>query len=78
MTDKTIRVPKAALDQRGVLKGSAAVGAGAMLANMPITRHAFAQSGQAGTLRVRAYRDLNVLDPDFYQNAYNVDVMNCI
>ena len=78
MSDNDIRVPKAALDRRGFLKGTAAVGAGAMLANMPITRHAFAQSAKGGVLRVRAYSDLNVLDPAFYQNAYNVDVMNCI
>ena len=78
MTDKDIRVPKAALDRRGFLKGTAAVGAGAMLANMPITRHAFAQSAKGGTLRARAYADIDALDPGFYQNAYNVDVMNCI
>jgi peptide/nickel transport system substrate-binding protein len=53
-----------------------AAGSGLVAASMPITRAVWSQSGSV--LRVRSYADLDALDPGFYQNAYNVDVMNCI
>jgi peptide/nickel transport system substrate-binding protein len=60
--------------RRRFLQGAAATGLAA--ASMPITKAVWSQSGSV--LRVRAYADLDALDPGFYQNAYNVDVMNCI
>jgi len=60
--------------RRTVLKGIA--GAGAMATTLPITRAIWAAEGK--TLRARNYADIDKLDPGFYQNAYNVDVMNCI
>ncbi len=50
--------------------------AGAMAATLPLSQAVWAAEGKV--LRVRAYADLSTLDPGFYQNAYNVDVMNCI
>jgi peptide/nickel transport system substrate-binding protein len=81
MTDKpntTIDARWPGLNRRGFLKGTAmATGAG-LLANLPITRAVFAQSGKGGMLKVRSYGDIDTLDPGFYENAPNVDVMNCI
>lgn len=43
---------------------------------MPLSRAVRAAEGSV--LHARAYADIDKLDPGFYQNAYNVDVMNCI
>ena len=43
---------------------------------MPLGSRVWAQSGKV--LRARSYADIDALDPGFYQNGYNVDVMNCI
>lgn len=72
-TIKTIRAPRLALHRRQFLGGATA---GIAAASMPISRAAYAQQGTA--LRARAYADIDALDPGFYQNAYNVDVMNLI
>ncbi len=63
-----------ALGRRTFLKAGAT--AGVVAATLPISQAIWAQSGKV--LRARAYADLDALDPGFYQNAYNVDVMNCI
>lgn len=60
--------------RRTFLKASAA--AGVMAYGMPLSQLVWAQEGKV--LKVRSYADINKLDPGFYQNAYNVDVMNCI
>lgn len=62
------------LGRRTFLKAGAAVGA--VAATLPLSQAIWAQSGKV--LRARAYADLDALDPGFYQNGYNVDVMNCI
>lgn len=62
------------LARRTFLQGAA--GAGLAAASLPLTHAIWAQSGKV--LRARSYADLDALDPGFYQNAYNVDVMNCI
>ncbi|MDX1604591.1 MAG: ABC transporter substrate-binding protein [Candidatus Competibacterales bacterium] len=54
----------------------AAGGAGLAAATLPLSRVIRAAEGKV--LHARAYADLDALDPGFYQNAYNVDVMNCI
>ncbi|MCB8840393.1 ABC transporter substrate-binding protein [Aurantimonas sp. VKM B-3413] len=62
------------LDRRTFLRGSAV--AGLVAATTSITRTVWAQSGKV--LKVRNYADIDELDPGFYQNPYNVDVMNCL
>lgn len=62
------------VDRRGFLQGAAA--GGLALATMPLSEAVWAGTGKV--LNVRSYTDLDELDPGFYQNAYNVDVMNCI
>ncbi|TPW29917.1 ABC transporter substrate-binding protein [Pararhizobium mangrovi] len=62
------------IDRRGFLKGSAVAGLAA--ASMPISTAVWAQSGKV--LHISSYADIDELDPGFYQNGYNVDVMNCI
>lgn len=71
--------PWIAVDRRGFLRGAATAGIGAAAA-MPISTAVWAQSGSPSgkVLRARSYADLDALDPGFYENAYNVDVMNCI
>jgi len=66
--DQTISLPR-----RRFLQGTAGVGLAAL---MPITTKVWSSEGRM--LRVRSYGDLDTLDPGFYQNAFNVDVMNCI
>ena len=60
--------------RRSVLQGMAAAGLAATA--MPITTAVWAQTGKI--LNARSYADIDKLDPGFYQNAYNVDVMNCL
>jgi len=67
--DKTLHIGR-----RGFMKG-AAVG-GLAMATMPISEAVWADTGK--TLNVRSSADIDELDPGFYQNGYNVDVMNCI
>ncbi|MEX0758840.1 MAG: ABC transporter substrate-binding protein [Tistlia sp.] len=74
MTSKQQQNHFGALSRRSLLKAGAT--AGVVTATLPITGAIWAQSGTV--LRARAYADLDALDPGFYQNAYNVDVMNCI
>lgn len=62
------------IDRRGFLRRAAA--GGLVVATMPISEAVWAGTGK--TLTVRSYTDIDELDPGFYQNAYNVDVMNCI
>lgn len=66
----TVSIPR-----RRFLQGTAA---GAFAAAMPISSRIWAAEGKGKVLRARAYADLDQLDPGFYQNGYNVDVMNCI
>lgn len=74
MTKHSITWPKAAFARRSVLKMAGA--AGALAATMPLSRAIWAQEGKV--IKARAYADIDKFDPGFYQNAYNVDVMNCI
>ncbi|MFX0540586.1 ABC transporter substrate-binding protein [Roseovarius sp. S4756] len=62
------------LGRRGFLQGAAAAGLAA--GTMPLANALYAQSGSV--LRAFSYADIDKLDPGFYQNGYNVDVMNCI
>ncbi|SDL22288.1 peptide/nickel transport system substrate-binding protein [Modicisalibacter muralis] len=64
------------LDRRQFLKAGAASAAGVMAYGLPLSQAIWAAQGKV--LRARSYADINKLDPGFYQNAYNVDVMNCI
>ena len=64
------------LNRRDFLKASAVTTAGVMAYGMPLSQAIWAAEGKI--LRARSYADINKLDPGFYQNAYNVDVMNCI
>ena len=73
MTDRKSKFP--ALGRRGFLQGVAATGLAA--GTMPLGSRIWAQTG-GGELRVSSYADIDALDPGFYQNGYNVDVMNCI
>ncbi len=63
-----------ALGRRSLLKGAAAMTLAAT--TMPLGSRIWAQSGKV--LRVSSYADIDALDPGFYQNGYNVDVMNCV
>ena len=73
MTDKTA-IAKPGIGRRAFLRGATATGIAA--ATMPLGSRIWAQSGKV--LRVSSYADIDALDPGFYQNGYNVDVMNCI
>ncbi|MDW5378167.1 ABC transporter substrate-binding protein [Halomonas sp. HP20-15] len=64
------------LDRRRFLQSSIATAAGVMAYGSSLSQLIWAAEGKV--LRVRSYADINKLDPGFYQNAYNVDVMNCI
>jgi peptide/nickel transport system substrate-binding protein len=64
------------LGRRRFMQAGAALGAGIMANGMPLGQAIWAAEGKV--LRARSYADINKLDPGFYQNAYNVDVMNCI
>ncbi|SDG07839.1 peptide/nickel transport system substrate-binding protein [Limimonas halophila] len=64
------------VNRRRFMQGAAALGAGVVANGMPLSRAVWAAEGKV--LVARAYSDINKLDPGFYQNAYNVDVMNCI
>ena len=46
------------------------------LGTLPLSQAVWA--GEGGILKARSYADINELDPGFYQNRYNVDVMNCL
>lgn len=85
MSDKTetrILPPQFCVSRRGLLRGVA--GVGALAATMPLSRVAWAADGKAAAdgktkiLRARGYADLDHLDPGYYGNAYDVDVMNCL
>lgn len=73
-TTNDVSVTARASGRRAFLKGAASTCLFA--ATMPLGSRIWAQSGQ--TLRISAYADIDALDPAFYQNGYNVDVMNCI
>jgi len=64
------------LARRRLLQAGAVAGAGVLAGGLPLSRAIWAAEGKV--LKARAYADINKLDPGFYQNAYNVDVMNCI
>ena len=72
MTDFT-PAARSGLGRRTFLKGA---GLGLAAASMPLGARIWAQTGKV--LRVSSYADIDALDPGFYQNGYNVDVMNCI
>jgi len=63
------------IPRRRFLQGTAA--AGLFATTMPISSIAWSADGKR-VLRARGRADLDKLDPGFYQNSYNVDVMNCI
>ncbi|QFT79962.1 putative D,D-dipeptide-binding periplasmic protein DdpA precursor [Roseovarius sp. THAF27] len=73
MTDH-MTANKPGIGRRAFLRGAAATGLAAT--TMPLGSRIWAQSGKV--LRVSSYADIDALDPGFYQNGYNVDVMNCI
>ena len=62
--------------RRRFLQAGAGLGAGILANGMPLSQAVWAAGGKV--LRARSYSDIDKLDPGFYQNAYNVDVMNCI
>ncbi|WP_246479467.1 ABC transporter substrate-binding protein [Kaustia mangrovi] len=64
------------LDRRRFLKAGAGLGTGIVASGLPLSQAIWAAEGRE--LIARSYADINKLDPGFYQNAYNVDVMNCI
>lgn len=72
--NKTKSVSALPMGRRGFMKGLAVTGLAG--ATMPLSSVIWAQSGK--TLRVSSYADIDALDPGFYQNGYNVDVINCI
>lgn len=74
MSETANRLLNAPLRRRSVLQGGVAAVVGGAL--MPLSRAVWAAEGKV--LRARSYADIDKLDPGFYQNAYNVDVMNCI
>ncbi|RUW32619.1 MAG: peptide ABC transporter substrate-binding protein [Mesorhizobium sp.] len=64
------------VNRRAFLKTGAVLGGGIFAAGMPLSQAIWAAEGKA--LKVRASGDIDKLDPGFYNNSYNVDVMNCI
>jgi len=74
MSDETQNWLTSPLHRRRVLQGGAMALVGGAL--MPLSKAVWAAEGTV--LRARSYADIDKLDPGFYQNAYNVDVMNCI
>lgn len=64
------------VSRRSFLKAGAALGGGVVAAGMPLSEALWAAEGR--TLTVRSLNDIQKLDPGFYQNSNNVDVMNCI
>lgn len=64
------------LNRRHFLQAGAGLGAGIIASGLPLSQAVWAAEGKV--LKARAYSDIDKLDPGFYQNAYNVDVMNCI
>lgn len=64
------------MNRRRFLQLGAGAGAGIVAGGLPLGDAVWAATGKV--LKARSYADINKLDPGFYQNAYNVDVMNCI
>lgn len=64
------------MNRRRFLQFGAGAGAGIVASGLPLGDVVWAATGKV--LKARSYADINKLDPGFYQNAYNVDVMNCI
>lgn len=64
------------VSRRSFLKTGAALGGGVFAAGLPLSQVIWAAEGK--TLKVRSQNDINKLDPGFYLNSYNVDVMNCL
>ncbi|MCF6101845.1 MULTISPECIES: ABC transporter substrate-binding protein [Mesorhizobium] len=64
------------ISRRSFLKTGAALGGGVIAAGMPLSQVIWAAEGKL--LKVRSMEDINKLDPGFYNNSQNVDVMNCI
>ncbi|MER9424716.1 ABC transporter substrate-binding protein [Mesorhizobium sp. M0317] len=64
------------VSRRALLETGAAVGGGIIVAGMPLSQAIWAAAGKV--LKARATGDIDKLDPGFYNNSYNVDVMNCI
>ncbi|RVC91445.1 twin-arginine translocation signal domain-containing protein, partial [Mesorhizobium sp. M2A.F.Ca.ET.029.05.1.1] len=62
------------VNRRAFLKTGAVLGGGIFAAGMPLSQAIWAAEGKA--LKVRASGDIDKLDPGFYNNSYNVDVMN--
>ncbi|MER8589316.1 ABC transporter substrate-binding protein [Mesorhizobium sp. M1338] len=64
------------VNRRTLLKSGAALSGGLIAADMPLSQAIWAAEGKV--LTVRSDYDIDKLDPGFYNNSYNVDVMNCI
>ncbi|ESY10640.1 MULTISPECIES: ABC transporter substrate-binding protein [unclassified Mesorhizobium] len=64
------------VSRRALLKTGAAVAGGIIVAGLPLSQAIWAAEGKV--LKARATGDIDKLDPGFYNNSYNVDVMNCI
>ncbi|MGX9181914.1 ABC transporter substrate-binding protein [Mesorhizobium sp. BHbdii] len=64
------------LSRRSFLKTSAALGGGVVAAAMPLSQAIWAAEGKV--LKARSGGDIATLDPGFYVNSGDVDVMNCI
>ncbi|WP_371742030.1 ABC transporter substrate-binding protein [Citreicella sp. C3M06] len=62
------------LGRRGFLQGAAAAGLAA--GTMPLASALYAQSGSV--LHAYSSADIKKLDPAFYQNSVDIDVMNCL
>ncbi|SDG28066.1 peptide/nickel transport system substrate-binding protein [Limimonas halophila] len=74
MADTNTPEQGSGISRRGLLQtGAVAVIGGSF---MPLSQAVRAAEGSV--LTARSYADIDKLDPGFYQNAYNVDVMNCI
>ncbi|RKF17112.1 peptide ABC transporter substrate-binding protein [Roseovarius spongiae] len=70
----TKKIHTITLGRRGFLQGAVATGLAA--GTMPLGQAIWAAEG--AMLNAFSYADIDKLDPGFYQNGYNVDVMNCI
>lgn len=64
------------LNRRAFLKSGAVLGTGVIASGMSLSQAIWA--AEAKVLTVRSDYDIDKLDPGFYSNSYNVDVMNCI
>ncbi|WP_164750893.1 twin-arginine translocation signal domain-containing protein, partial [Mesorhizobium sp. M7A.F.Ca.CA.002.05.1.1] len=64
------------LNRRHFLQAGAGLGAGIIASGLPLSQAVWAAEGKV--LKARDYSHIDKLDPDLYQNAYNVDGMDWI